>query len=138
VNPDIKQKWVDALRSGVYAQGRLALKRPTEEGAEYCCLGVLCELAKTSGELDVKERTSTAGDNVGFYVGEAPLGAGTAYPVDEIRQWAGLNTSEALLPQGFNYTSPRTGEEVYIESLAAANDHGMTFDQIAELIERHF
>lgn len=40
---DIKEKWVAALRSGKYLQGRLALRSP--EGG-YCCLGVLCRVAK--------------------------------------------------------------------------------------------
>lgn len=38
---DLKEKWVAALRSGNYKQGKNVLKR---NGA-YCCLGVLCEVA---------------------------------------------------------------------------------------------
>ena len=33
-------KWIEALRSGKYAQGKGALQ--TEDG--YCCLGVACEV----------------------------------------------------------------------------------------------
>ena len=36
----LKAKWVKALRSGRYRQGRLKLYR---NGA-YCCLGVLCKI----------------------------------------------------------------------------------------------
>lgn len=34
---DLKQKWVDALRSGEYKQCQLSLKKDNK----YCCLGVL-------------------------------------------------------------------------------------------------
>lgn len=36
----LRRKWIDALRSGVYKQGRNQL-RPTNES--MCCLGVLCD-----------------------------------------------------------------------------------------------
>jgi hypothetical protein len=45
MNKEIKQRWVNALRSGRYKQGRGALRRITGSGEEYCCLGVLCQLA---------------------------------------------------------------------------------------------
>lgn len=41
MDKEIKAKWVEALRSGKYKQGRLAL-RPTEDS--FCCLGVLCDI----------------------------------------------------------------------------------------------
>ena len=39
MTPELKAKWVAALRSGEYTQGRYSLI--TEDGG-YCCLGVLC------------------------------------------------------------------------------------------------
>ncbi len=41
MNPEIKAKWVAALRSGQYQQGAEYL----ENDGRYCCLGVLCEVA---------------------------------------------------------------------------------------------
>lgn len=38
---ELKVKWVDALRSGNYVQGQQALCN----GGNFCCLGVLCEVA---------------------------------------------------------------------------------------------
>jgi hypothetical protein len=38
---DVKAKWLEALRSGEYKQGREALR--TVDNA-YCCLGVLCDI----------------------------------------------------------------------------------------------
>lgn len=41
MDKEIQDKWVKALRSGKYQQGRRAL-RTTDN--KYCCLGVLCDL----------------------------------------------------------------------------------------------
>lgn len=47
------RKWIKALRSGKYRQGKSALKRRSEDhGATYCCLGVLCEVAGIDSEVD--------------------------------------------------------------------------------------
>jgi hypothetical protein len=41
MNQEIKKRWVEALRSGEYEQGR---KHLHPEAGKYCCLGVLCDL----------------------------------------------------------------------------------------------
>ncbi len=41
MNLELKQKWLDALRSGKYKQGTQYLN----SSSGYCCLGVLCEVA---------------------------------------------------------------------------------------------
>jgi hypothetical protein len=41
MNPEIKQKWVEALRSGKFKQCRFVLRN---DAGEMCCLGVLREL----------------------------------------------------------------------------------------------
>ena len=40
MDPVLKKKWVAALRSGKYKQGKEVLR----DGDRYCCLGVLCEV----------------------------------------------------------------------------------------------
>lgn len=54
LKPEIKAEWVARLRSGRYAQGigRLKTVRRVDGKdvtAEYCCLGVLCEIAAEQG-----------------------------------------------------------------------------------------
>ena len=46
LKPDIKKRWLVALRSKLYRQGRFALKSKSKRQRyfRYCCLGVLCEL----------------------------------------------------------------------------------------------
>ena len=41
---ELKEKWIEALRSDVYEQGRENLKSEYHNGSEYCCLGVLLEI----------------------------------------------------------------------------------------------
>ena len=41
MNPEVKAKWLAALRSGEYKQGRGRLRSANDE---FCCLGVLCDL----------------------------------------------------------------------------------------------
>ena len=38
----LKAKWLEALRSGKYKQGRKKLR---SEDDEFCCLGVLCDIS---------------------------------------------------------------------------------------------
>lgn len=40
MDPEIKQKWLAALRSGEFAQANGALRK----GETFCCLGVLCSV----------------------------------------------------------------------------------------------
>lgn len=45
----IKRRWINALRSGKYEQGRRQLAvSGMDNNTLYCCLGVLCELAVES------------------------------------------------------------------------------------------
>lgn len=41
LDSELKQQWIDALRSGKYQQGEGSLRTKDDE---YCCLGVLCDI----------------------------------------------------------------------------------------------
>ena len=49
MNQEIKNRWVSALRSGEYKQGKGAL---CSINNEYCCLGVLSDLYAKEYELE--------------------------------------------------------------------------------------
>lgn len=51
MTPDMKTKWLAALRSGDYIQATHQLKSP-ENG--YCCLGVLCDVHDPTLWIDVE------------------------------------------------------------------------------------
>ena len=50
MNQKIKERWVKALRSGKYKQGKGWLRKSSgpKKKSEFCCLGVLCDLAVKS------------------------------------------------------------------------------------------
>lgn len=45
MNAELKAKWLEALRSGKYAQGTVQLRYHDA----YCCLGVLCDVVDPGG-----------------------------------------------------------------------------------------
>ena len=65
---EIAKKWVKALRSGRYQQGKQALKVKSKRGiTRHCCLGVLCELyqnAHRGKKLKSSRRRAVKGDDI--------------------------------------------------------------------------
>ena len=56
---DLKQRWVDALRSGQYQQGFGRLHKQLSNKSYFCCLGVLCEVAIKEGSISWYPANST-------------------------------------------------------------------------------
>ena len=50
MTPELKTKWIEALRSGKYEQGKHYLK----VNGKFCCLGVLCEVMEVPSMFDDK------------------------------------------------------------------------------------
>jgi hypothetical protein len=109
MNPQIKQKWVDALRSGDYQQGRNYLR--TDNG--FCCLGVLCDLY--GKENNVEWEHSSYKDAYMFQNTMAVL------PLSVV-EWSGVEDGNPLV----------NGEPF---TLSGLNDQGSTFNEIADVIE---
>lgn len=60
MDPELKARWVAALRSGDYQQVRGWLRATRSDGQlGFCCLGVLCEVAGL--------RRSVGGESHSFY-----------------------------------------------------------------------
>ena len=114
MNPDIKRQWVDALRSGDYRQGRQLLRF----GDEFCCLGVLSDLA-TKANVGIDVETLEDGTyRFDFFESLLP---------PSIRDWAGLDSR-----------NPRvTVSDGHNRALSDLNDEGITFAEIADLIDEH-
>ena len=109
MNPQIKQKWVSALRSGEYQQTQRYLR--TDNG--FCCLGVLCDLY--GKENNVEWNLANNGHNYEFQ--EEP----ERLPLFVV-EWAGVENDNP---------------EICETSLSGLNDTGSTFNEIADLIEEH-
>lgn len=119
MNPDIKEQWVAALRSGEYKQGAGRLQDP--QVGEFCCLGVLCDLA-------VKAGVQVSVTQVGY---EVAYGGNTGSLPTPVQEWAGLDSPDPELAESYE---PDDGN-LYPEEASSLNDSGMPFSQIADLID---
>lgn len=138
MDPVVKKEWVEALRSGAYAQGKRALRPVIDVGYDddgnfltkatdtFCCLGVVCDLMAKKG-LGVWLDATT--DGVEFkYTGK--IGR---YSVDARTE---ERIGQGLLP-GALACSIGLGERRQ-NMLARKNDDGLTFAELADLIEKEF
>jgi hypothetical protein len=114
MNADIKQKWIEALRSGEFKQGTLALRSADNH---YCCLGVLCELAARQGVVETKLTP-----NAHWYL----YGEEIAGLTDEVRAWAGIEDD-----------NPLVAIPGYVTLTHLNDSKGYSFDTIAAIIEEH-
>lgn len=73
--PELKAKWVAALRSGKYRKTRSALHEITNKRCTYCALGLLCHVA------GLKAKRSGLSDRL---YGYGKMGAAFSLP-DEIQ-----------------------------------------------------
>lgn len=117
MNPNA-EKWVAALESGEYKQGREKLRSSNDE---FCCLGVACDLAAEAGVIDPPTLDVVDGA-VLVYDGEV------YFLPNPVREWLGLRSD-----QGTYYD-----EQSNQGTLACDNDeNGLTFEEIAQIIRKH-
>lgn len=55
MNAEAKKKWIDALRSGKYAQGTGRLRREVDGKDCFCCLGVCLDVNAPEGWKQIEE-----------------------------------------------------------------------------------
>lgn len=119
-----RAKLVAALRSGEYVQGRCRLRR--SNGARhrplYCCLGVACQISGLGSFDD---------DNDMFITAEEGAPEGVVLP-RAVRQWFGFDTAAGDFKAGAGIDCPRNNRA---SSLTEANDGGLPFTKIADIIE---
>ena len=126
MNPEIKAEWVRRLKSGDYKQtieGYLKIEKVPGQ-FEYCCLGVLCEIAQDNGILYQKDTPGVAGN--GIY-SVFSFNEGVAYLPEAVRNWAGLHSTEGTYTLKLEH-----------RSLIGDNDGGTSFTEIADIIEENF
>jgi hypothetical protein len=109
MNPVVKKKWIAALRSGKWTQGRWRLGRMKSSGREHCCLGVLCELAAVEGVAKI----GVDGDTWTYDLRTTNL-------PERVTNWANLSL-----------------ESEHVGTLIGMNDSGEPFTKIADYIEEH-
>lgn len=116
---EIADKWVAALRSGKYKQGKTWLHDLKQD--THCCLGVLCRLAIEDG-VDISISESKDGNSTEFDRNDTGL-------PDAVKKYSGVKFQDGLL------------QEDSI-SLVAMNDgfgiKSHSFDEIADFIEENW
>ena len=118
------KRWVDALRSGEYKQGKGYLHNSSDE---FCCLGVLSDLAVKEGVMPKWELVDAQSGPLRSVEKVYACDGAMRYMPDAVMELVGLNSTF-----GSFYVSD--GGETAVDSLAARNDQGNTFEQIAWLI----
>ena len=108
MNPEIKSKWIESLRSDKYKQGKTFLKY----NDRFCCLGVLCD-------IHARETNNQWTDLNEYMEKQATL-------PEEVIVWAGLD--DAIGSYGYKSDS----------YLIEDNDSGKSFKEIADIIEKQF
>lgn len=114
MNSEIKEKWLNLLRSNKYAQGKRFLRTNDDK---YCCLGVLCDLYAKEHNVSWEKDTYGVSD-IPFHTF---LGQQSFLP-NAVRIWAGLQDNIPLTTKG---------------NLAGLNDTGRSFSEIADIIEEY-
>lgn len=106
MNPQLKERWLTALRSGEYKQGRECLR--CSDGDKYCCLGVLADVYNPSLWIGV----TCCGYEYGYLMESA-----TDSLPDKVAQTVGLDT------------------DTQVELIKMNDDDGKSFLEIADHIE---
>ncbi len=121
LKPEFKVRWVEALRSGKYDQGRTCLK--SKYGA-YCCIGVAAEISGCDLEAYHNPEHLAALDYSSDLNGIVTRMGGDSYPPSSIsNEWL-------LEPVQYNQDP--------LPVLAFMNDHeGKDFNHIAKWIEEN-
>lgn len=121
MNKRIKTKWLKALRSGDYKQGKNVLHSAGKRGNhKFCCLGVLCDLYLNEKK---KDWTEISDDRYTKLFSSSTKREDYIVLPNNVKRWAGLKENNPSVNDGIN-------------TLAGYNDNGYTFKQIADIIEK--
>jgi hypothetical protein len=115
MSPELKAKWLEALRSGKYKQGTGYLRTFADE---FCCLGVLADINGEQWQRPGKKTGRT--------------------------EYFLVDSSDKILPEKFGSLGPKYDKEIkpdYRAKLMMMNDWalggGNSFDDIADWIEKN-
>lgn len=125
MDPEMKAKWLEALRSGKYAQGTNALRtycdpESPDKGVTplFCCLGVLCDISNI-GRWNEDGCYSIQKDGRTIVESTVP-----PFPL----------ANKLGIREGGCFVNGLTDRKNNGVSLAGLNDEGFTFAQLADII----
>lgn len=131
MNPEVKQKWIDALRSGDYEQGSEKLRGVNG----YCCLGVLCDIYSREHDTQwvFKGYDENADENNPHPMDYWYFDGQSEFLPYSVMDWAGLKNHN---PNVRIYCSNDEDEDFYTDEIANVNDSGYTFMDLSKIIEQ--
>jgi hypothetical protein len=137
---EVAKKWIQALRSGKYKQGKGFLKHYNNKNEpRYCCLGVLCELynntMKKNHKKTLEVKTCDDDDSLkhGYVRFSGKDGSSATTLPASVKNWSGINSVTGT----FKYNTNNRWEDINTECLSDMNDDGITFKAIANAIEKN-
>lgn len=123
------------LESDKYTQGRGMLKFKEDNRLEHCCLGVGCEMyIADHNEANWYERVIT--DDGGYVIdAEYSIASSTGTLPSSVARWMGMPDVNGFMVE-YSRFGFAEGPDVKrsVESIAWANDMGVPFPLIAQLI----
>lgn len=124
MNASIGRKWISALRSSLYAQGRSWLRQANNNGEfRYCCLGVLCDIYTQENNKEW-DQVANPNSRSTLPIISSIENVDNVLP-NEVIEWAGLNSD-----------NPRIDVNGIKIALSDLNDqYEYDFDTLADLIE---
>lgn len=112
-------KWILALRSGRYKQGKSALRKSGEGGVRYCCLGVACTISRLG-----KWVPGSYPNEQGYRISEMEYDQTDLPP--SVQKWLGLEAED----------NPLLSDS--LAAIAANDVNALTFAQIADALEARY
>lgn len=128
----IAEKWINALRSKEYKQGKdylcqAYMKKGKATQFTHCCLGVLCDMYNKEhtgkDKLKVNELTGPNWNAVLFNDKAETLPR-------KVMKWAGIKSDIGELKEGWTKKN--------YDSLAEMNDCGESFKTISNVVEKNY
>ena len=128
MNPEVKQKWIDALRSGKYEQGCERLRSVSG----YCCLGVLCDLyaQEHDVEWDFRGNEETNLQPMDYWYFDDQ----SEFLPKVVMNWAGLKTHNPSVKVDIE-DNDDGDNSFYTDEIANVNDSGYTFNDLSKIIQ---
>lgn len=121
LKPEIKARWLTALRSDKYTQGKYNLRRQDK----FCCLGVLGDLAVQDGLASWSEDQLVVEDSC----------YGVLFP-EQLLAWA-CESNVTMAIAETNFPLPGSEEDEGACLVYANDDLGQTFSETACLVEKY-
>lgn len=141
MKPEIKEMWVNALRSGEYTQGLHQLTANNR----FCCLGVLCDIARKCGVVELREGKDIQGIERLFYGTPEEFSIPYQHHVDgcarynvlpkSVMEWSGLNENNPELNIQDDDEDWRNNGPYPVQVAELNDELGYGFNRLARLIE---